>query len=247
MNDSLLKYIVLENYYIASKVVYEPILCECLNSSSKMIELSGGRFSLVLEQNNKQPDVRAENTGYEIDFKMAIAESYKEFLSRTAPIIQEIAPGVKAFCPQPKLTKKVLLLWNCCRNMSEEKLHQLRSQNDMESKNVCHFFDKVINCSKNILLYLPICFETVREDLTAEEQIETIFRELSDTTQFIFEFRANQQSVFDTYLVYLVRTSKNSQYFVISKFTESGLYYIDNVDMFSLESISKLRANNTLF
>ena len=51
-----------------------------------MIGLCGGNFSLIKDQCNKQPDVIADNSGYEIDFKMMISETLKEFQSRTALI-----------------------------------------------------------------------------------------------------------------------------------------------------------------
>ena len=165
--DSLLEYSFLEHFYTSSKDVYETIICECLNKSENMAQLTGGSFSLIKEQSNKQPDVASQVTGYSIDFKMIIAESLKEFQSRTAPIIQEIVPGVKSIIKPPSFKKNVLLLWNCCRNMNEERLEKLRNRRDTESKAVTHFFDKVLLTKKNILLFLPVYFSTVNKSLSA--------------------------------------------------------------------------------
>ncbi len=138
MENAILQYDFFPHYYTSNKDIYEPILCECLNKSKKMIDLCGGKFSLIKNQCNKQPDVIADNSGYEIDFKMMISETLKEFQSRTAPIAQEIAPGVKAFHNPPQLKKKVVLIWNCCRNIHPS---QLRRVNNLV-KTLCSCYDR---------------------------------------------------------------------------------------------------------
>lgn len=247
MNESILKYTVLKNYYIANKKVYEHILCECLNKSTKMQSICGDTLTPITNQSSGQSDVIAKKTGFSIDFKMMIAESYKEFLSRTAPIAQHLAPGVLAYATPPQLNKKVLLLWNCCRNMTEECLNELRLCKGEESKNVLHFYDKVINCSKNILIYLPVCYETLEQGLTDEERSAIIFSELSNTTKYIYTFRMQHQPDYKTYFVYLEKFSDCKINFVLSEFTSSGLSYIDSVDMFSLETVLQAKNENAIF
>lgn len=106
MREPILKYTVMKNCYIANKTVYEAILCECLNKSVEMLKIGGGEFLLITEQGSGQPDVIVESTGYTIDFKMMISETYKEFMSRTAPVIQEFIPGVRAYSKPPSFRKK---------------------------------------------------------------------------------------------------------------------------------------------
>ena len=241
MENAILQYDFFPHYYTSNKDIYELILCECLNKSKKMIDLCGGKFSLIKNQCNKQPDVIADNSGYEIDFKMMISETLKEFQSRTAPIAQEIAPGVKAFHNPPQLKKKVVLIWNCCRNMDDARLQYLRTQKDMEAKAVTHFFDKVINTDKNILLFIPVFFTTVDQSLSAEIQYETIHKELSETTSYINEKCNN----YDTYIVYAVNIPNKKEFsLIIAKFTANGLEIVDRVSFFSLESVQKLAIEN---
>ena len=248
MNNSILEYSFLQHFYIADKNTYETILCECLNNSKKMLNISGGKFSLIKEQSNGQSDVKAANTGYELDFKMMISESLKEFQSRTAPIIQEIAPGVKSISKPPQLKKKVILIWNCCRNMSEKRLQELRNQKDMEGKAVTHFFDKVINQNKNILLFIPVYFTTVNKNISFEEQYENVFNEISSSTQFIYEFRNKHCTGYDTFLVYIVNIPQNKEFsFIICKYESEGLKFIDKVRMFSLKSTISLAIDNEIF
>ena len=247
MNEPLLKYTVLENKYISNKDVYESVLCDCLNQCPNMIEMVGSEFCLIKEQSNGQSDIRADKSEYEIDFKMMIAESYKEFLDRTAPITVEIVPGVKIYSLPPKLSKKVLLLWNYCKDMTDERLEQFRHQKDMDAKNVVHFFDKVINCPKNILIFMPIYFETIQNVLLNEKQFEIALEELSSSTKYVFDFRSTNQNGYQTFLVYLQKVSNNEIYFVISEFTEQGLRLIDRVNMFSLKTVLQIKEENAIF
>lgn len=131
--------------------------------------------------------------------------------------------------------------------MNEESLQQLRLQKNSEAKGVLHFFDKVINCPKNILIFLPIYYETIDKSLLVEEQSEIIFNELSDTLKYIYEFRKEHQPNLKTYLVYLEKLQKDCTNFVISEFTEYGLAYIDSVDMFSLKTVLRIKIQNTIF
>lgn len=248
MSDAILEYGFLQHFYIADKNTYETILCECLNNSEKMLNISGGKFSLIKEQSNGQSDVKADNTGYELDFKMMISESLKEFQSRTAPIIQEIAPGVKSISKPPQLKKKVVLIWNCCRNMTEKRLQGLRNQKDMEGQAVTHFFDKVINQNKNILLFIPVYFTTVNKNISPEEQYANVFNEISASTQFIYEFRNKHCTGYDTFLVYIVNNPQNKEFnFVITKYESRGLEFIDKVRMFSLKSTLSLAVDNEIY
>lgn len=245
MENAILQYDFFPHYYTSNKDVYEPILCECLNKSKKMVGLCGGNFSLIKNQCNKQPDVMADNSGYEIDFKMTISETLKEFQSRTAPIAQEIAPGVKAFHNPPQLKKKVVLIWNCCRNTDDSRLQYLRTQKDMEAKAVTHFFDKVINTDKNILLFIPVFFTTVDQTLSPEKQYETIHKELSTTTSYIYNYRNQKSKGYDTYIVYAVNIPDKKEFsLIIAKFTANGLEIVDRVSFFSLESVQKLATEN---
>ena len=179
---------------------------------------------------------------------MMISETLKEFQRLTAPIVQEIAPGVKSLHIPNPLEKKILLLWNCCRDMTNEKLQHLRTKKDMEAKAVTHFFDKVISTKKNILLFMPIYFATVDKNLLPQEQHDAIFEELSSSTKFIYEFREKHFNGFDTFIIYVVHIPQTNEfYFVIAKFTPTGLEYIDKVPMFSLTSISTLKEENSFY
>lgn len=245
MENAVLQYDFFPHYYISNKDTYELILCECLNKSEKMVNLCGGKFTLITNQCNKQPDVISENMGYKIDFKMMISETLKEFQSRTAPIAQEIAPGVKAFHNPPQLKKKVVLIWNCCRNIDDTRLQYLRTQKDMEAKAVTHFFDKVINTDKNILLFIPVFFTTVDQSLPTEMQYETIHSEISATTSYIYDYRNEKSNGYDTFIVYAVNIPDKKEFsMIIAKFTANGLEIIDRVSFFSLESVQKLAIEN---
>lgn len=92
-------------FFIANKGVYEQLLCECLNKSNQMVKCFGGDFSLIENQENGQADVISKETGYEIDFKLMISETLKEYQVLSAPIIEEYAHCVKAFYT-PKSIKK---------------------------------------------------------------------------------------------------------------------------------------------
>lgn len=246
--SKFLEYSFLEHYYTSDKHTYEKILCECLNKSENMEILTGGKFEPITDQFMKQPDVISQVTGYSIDFKMMISESLKEFQSRTAPIIQEITPGIKSISHQPTLRRKVLLLWNCCRNMTETKLNEHRNLKDGESKAIIHFFDKVLMTDKNILLFLPVYFSTVDKSISSQLQFDYIFEELSSTTNYIYEYRQQHCSSYDTFIVYIVKTTNNREpTFVIAQFTENGLQHIDKIPMFLLDSTSKLLSENTIY
>lgn len=241
MENAILQYDLFPHYYISNKDTYESIMCECLNKSEKMSNLYGGKFSRIVDQYNKQPDVISENSGYEIDFKMMISESLKEFQSRTAPIVQEIAPGVNTFHYPPQLKKKVLLILNCCKNIDENRLQHFRKQKDMEAKAVTHFFDKVINTNKNILLFIPVFFSTVDQSFSSKKQYEIILNEISTTTSYIYDYRFKNCNGFDTFIVYAVNISTKQEFnFIIAKFTSEGLEFIDKVQFFSLESVQKI-------
>lgn len=245
MSSAILQYDFFPHYYIATKDVYETILCECLNTSDKAITLFGGKFSRILNQENKQPDVVVNNTNYELDFKLMISESLKEFQNITSPVVEEIAPGIKCYSNSKTLRSKVILLWNCCRNINEARLQTMRKRGDKEAKAITHFFDKVINQNKNILLFIPVFFSTVDKTLCVDMQYETIFQEISSTTEFIYKFRNNNQSGFDTFIIYVVNIPQDNEFtFVISKFTENGLEFIDKVRFFELESTRKLATEN---
>ena len=245
MQNAVIQYDFFPHYYISDKNTYEMILCECINKSKKMIDLCGGKFSIIVDQHNKQPDVVSDISGYEIDFKLMISETLKEFQSRTAPIAEEIAPGVKAIYNPPSLKKKVVLLWNCCRNIDDSRLQYLRTQKDMEAKAVTHFFDKVLNTNKNILLFFPVFFSTVDKSLSSEMQYETIFNEVSSTTSYIYEYRNKFCSGFDTYVIYAINIPNQNEFtLIISQCTSNGLKIIDTVRFFSLETVQKLALEN---
>lgn len=246
MRTPVIKYNFLEHFYIADKETYESILCECLNASEVMVSQFGGKFSVITEQSNGEADVKAEQSGYEIDFKLMISESLKEFQKHAAPVIDEIYPGVKCIAPGKHQQKKILLLSNACRDMTEGKLSSLRGMKDMESKAVLHFFEKVLKKNKNILLFVPAYFKTVDTNLTSEQQQKLIINELSVTTRFIVEFREKNCGSFDTYLVYL-ESVEQVNYFVIAKFDSDGLLFVDRVRMKDLEIIRSLKEYNEIY
>ena len=248
MNTPILQYDFFPHYYTANKDTYETILCECLNKSKKVVSLIGGEVSKITEQENKQPDVVAENSGYEIDFKMMISQTLKEFQSITAPVVQELAPGVRSISMPPQKKQKAVLLWNCCRNMTEERLQDLRSKKDLESKAVVHFFDNVINQNKNILIFAPLFFSTVDRTLSVENQYEMIFKEISSTTSFIHKYRKENNTGIDTFFVYAVNIPELCEFsFIISKFTDNGLEFIDKLSMFSLKSVQTIAIENACY
>lgn len=246
--DMRLKYNFIQHFYIADKETYEAILCECLNKSNKMIDLLGGEFTPISKQSEGQADVVAKKSQYELDFKMMISESLKEYQVHSEPIIEEITRGVKISCNPEPLKKKILLIWNCCRNLTAERLQELRQENDMEGKAVVHFFDKVINKKKHILLFIPVYFSTVEEELKPSEQFDAIFMELSITTQYIYEYREQNCKGYDTFIAYIANIlPKNEKFFVFAQFTRGGLVYIDKVAMSSLAKILKLKEENPHF
>ena len=84
----------------------------------------------------------------------------------------------------------------------------------MEAKAVTHFFDKVINTDKNILLFIPVFFTTVDQSLPAEIQYETIHKEISATTSYIYDYRNEKSNGYDTYIVYAVNIPDKKRVFV---------------------------------
>ncbi len=98
--------------------------------------------------------------------------------------------------------------------MDDTRLQYLRTQKDMEAKAVTHFFDKVINTDKNILLFIPVFFTTVDQSLPAEIQYETIHKEISATTSYIYDYRNEKSNGYDTYIVYAVNIPDKKRVFV---------------------------------
>jgi len=132
--------------------------------------------------------------------------------------------------------------------MTSEKLNMHRTLNNMESKAITHFFDKVLNTNKNVLLFLPIYFSTVDKTLSTQLEFEYIFKELSSTTKFIYEYRQQHCANFDTFIIYIVKSNSSKESnFIISQFTENGLKYIEKIPMSSLDSISNFLSQNTFF
>lgn len=247
MRKPVLEYSFFPNYYIAKKEVYKNWLCESINLSKKFTNSYGNNFELIKEQSNGQADVISKDTNYEIDFKLMISNTLKEFLSLSAPIIEEIAPGVKIYSQPRQIEQKAVLLQNSCRDINKDKLEKLRKRNDVESKEVIHFFDKVLNKSKNILLLIPLYITTIDKNLSPDEQLKTVFSELSDTLQYIYEFRCEKQPNYDTFLFYILNIPQNRKfYLVMSKFSSSGLILIDSISFFSLKSIISISEYNML-
>ena len=55
----------------------------------------------------------------------------------------------------------------------------------------------------------------------------------------LLEYRQQYCSDYDTYIIYITKTTnKKEPDFIIAKFTEPGLKYIDQIPMFSLDSTS---------
>ena len=114
--------------------------------------------------------------------------------------------------------------------MDDTRLQYLRTQKDMEAKAVTHFFDKVINTDKNILLFIPVFFTTVDQSLPAEIQYETIHKEISATTSYIYDYRNEKSNGYDTYIVYAVNIpDKKELSLIIAKFTANGLEIVYKV------------------
>lgn len=118
----------------------------------------------------------------------------------------------------------------------------------MESKAVVHFFDKVLNKPKNILLFIPLYITTVNKDLSPEEQFKTILSELSQTMRYIYEYRHQKHAEYDTFLIYLINIPQYNQFeLIITKFTALGFDYIDTVPLFSLKTAVSLARENMVF
>lgn len=248
MRTTVLEYMFLQDFFIANKGIYEQLLCECLNKSIQMSKFVGGNFTLIDNQENGQADVVSNDTGYEIDFKLMISETLKEYQVLSAPIIKELEPSIKAAYASKPIKKKVVLLQNACRDITEQRLNELRGKHDMESKAVVHFFDKVLNKPKNILLFIPLYITTINKDLSPEEQFDLILSELSQTMRYIYEFRHQKQSEYDTFLIYLINIPQCNQFeLIITKFTAIGLDYIDTVPLFSLKTAVTLAQENIVF
>lgn len=245
MEDPTLEYSFLQHFYTADKLTYETILRECLNKSRIMVSLFCGNFSRVTNQSNGESDVIVYDSGYELDFKMMVSQTFKEFQSLSAPKFQEVAPGVKSLILPRQVKQEVSLIWNLCRNINEEKLQQYRTKKDKGEKEITYFFDKVIKQNKNILLFIPLYFNTVDKELPPKKQYDTIFKELSSTTEYIYDFRNKYCHGFDTFIIYIVNIPQNREFsFIIAKFTSNGFEFIDKVPMFSLDSIIKLTLDN---
>ncbi len=237
----IIKYNLMQHYFIQNKEIYEPVLCDLLNHSAMVRQF--GSFSHIPKQSKGQPDAVSE-TGYEVDFKLLISEDMCEFRNLSQPKIQEISPGV--ICTSSSKIegeqKTVVSLLNALRGMNEDKLADVRQKNDKISKAITHFFNDVISVEKNIMIFIPLYLNTVSDELSIQDKEIIISKELYDQNIFIYEFRKNNYTGYDTYLIYIegFLSSWKQADFVISKFSETDLSIIDRVQMFSLNEVKQL-------
>ena len=239
--EPVIRFDFLEHYYIEKKERYESILCELINLSPAFQKIGGGSFSQVSIQNKSQPDVIASASGYSLDFKMMISQTLAEFRNLSKPHFVEIFPGVKVHQAGKKVKQKAVFFPSAIRDITEEQLQQYRSEKDQLSKSIVHFFDKLLNISKNILIFLPLYVSNVETSLPSDVQYERIFNEFSTTLQYIHTYRSLHQFGFDTFFVYIVKDTKNRKTsFVITQFTNTGLCLLDTIDMFSLTTVRNL-------
>ena len=237
----VIEYAFLEHYYISPKERYENILCDLINHSSAFTKIGGGSFEQIKIQNSSQPDVIVPTSGYSLDFKLMISESLAEFRNLSRPRIVEMVPGVKIHQPGKKIKQKAVIFPNAFRDITEEQLQGYRQEKDVASKSIVRFFDKNLNISKNILVFLPLYISSVDQTLSPDLQFELIRKDFSDTLQYIHSYRSTNQPSFDTYLVYIVNIPRIRNYsFVLTQFTDSGLCVLDTVDMFSLKTVQHL-------
>lgn len=238
---AVIKFDFLEHYYIEKKERYESILCELINRSPAFNRIGGGAFQQISVQNEGQPDVIAPASGYSLDFKMMISQTLAEFRNLSKPRFVEISPGVKTQQAGREVTQEAVIFPSAIRNITEEQLIKYRKENDRISKSIVHFFDEVLNVSKHILIFLPLYVSTVDKTQPSNIQFDQILTEFSDTLQYIHTYRSLNQSDFDTFFAYIVRTTKTRKpSFVIARFADSGLCLLDTVDMFSLHAVSNL-------
>lgn len=228
-----IEYGFLPDFFYSSKKVYENILCELLNKSSYFAD---GKFHLIENQSKGEPDVINDKTAYSLDFKLMISQSFAELQK----IIKKTGGTVSL-----KKKPEIVFMLNACRNMNSTKLKDYNKRNDVLSKTVSHFFEKNLNVSKNLLLFIPLFITTVDSALSKEEQFELIHREFSETLNYIHSYRVDTQKTFETFIVYIVNIHNTAYFtFVVSKFTDNGLKTIDKVDMFSLESVLDVAVEN---
>ena len=266
IEKAILKYTLFPNYYTSDKYTYESFLCECLNKSGKV-----GKFSLVEDQSNGEPDVvGTDNKGnkIKIDFKLMISQDMKKFQNETSTKVKEIDKGVRIFGykshKKEQAKREVVSLWNACRNMNEEQLQNLRIKktkiaNTVKEKaektvaeEVVHFFDEVLNVKKNILLFIPVYFSIVDESLSTESQYNTISEEIYNTISYIYNFRNKIKNEngepFRTFIIYTVKIANTEECnFIIAEFKSEKLKFIDKVEMYSLETIKKTKELNEIY
>ncbi len=237
----IIKYSLMQHYFIQKDTIYESLLVELLNHSA--FTQKYGHFTYIPKQPSSEPDAVSDNK-YEVDFKLLISGEMAEFRNLTQPIIQELAPGVKAIS-SPRLKDKdetVITLFNALRSMNEEKLYAARQNTDDVSNAITHFFDKVISKKKNIILFIPLYLDAVDEELTIKEKEKAIAREIYEQNKFIYDFRRKHFNGYDTYLIYVEKFSFSwkEAVFVIAEFSENNLSIIDRVPFFSIDEVKKL-------
>ncbi len=248
MINPVIQYKHFDFFYFDKKTKYESIMIECLNKSDKAVSHFGGIFEEIEDQSKGQSDAVASPSGIELDFKLVIAEDYMEFKRVTAPIVTEVLPGVKITSMPDPQEKKVLLLFNVLRNMTFAKLEEYRKSNKHEDKSVVHFFDKLLNHEKNILLFNPLLLSTVDTSLSIEEQHKIIQNEISDKCHFIYEYRNKTHPQFNTYMIYALSAPKTEEYrFIITQFTANGIVEIDSVNVYELNTMVSLYRKNFFY
>ena len=200
-----------------------------------------GSFSHIEKQPKGEPDAISDS-GYAIDFKLLISPSMSKFRNTTKPRKIEIFPGIRTTNYPEPCQATVVSLFNALRGMNDDLIKDIRQNDDEISKDIVHFFDKVISKNKNILLFNPLYLNTVDKTLSIENRQSIINDEIYSCNRYIYEYRDKNFAGFDTYIVYIENftNSWSESMFVIARFTEKNLEIIDRVQLFSLDSIKKL-------
>ena len=129
--------------------------------------------------------------------------------------------------------------------MTFEKIEEYRESNKHEDNSVVHFFDKLLNHQKNILLFNPLLLSTVDTSLSIEEQHIVILNELSEKLSFIYEYRNRSHCQYNTYMIYALYAPKPEDYrFIITQFTASGIVEIDSINVYELNTMVSLYYKN---
>lgn len=240
MREKILKYSLMQPYFMFPKENYESILCELINKTC-LCSRFDEKFFLCTSQSNGEDDVYTESKRYSLDFKMMIAQNMAQFLNETKNEYVKIGNAIVSYGKNSS-PREVISLYPACKNINKEKLENLKTQSDKIAKYIKHFFYTVLSKNKNILIFLPSYFIINTSSSTDEYEIEVLLQQMFLNLKYIKEFRDEYAKNKDTFFVFVIKNEINkSKFFILSEFMDNKLNFIGKVNFYELESVNRCK------